>query len=51
MTPDEIRALTLTQVADAIRTRNLTSTEVTQACVDHAIATESTPPSSVARTM
>ena len=42
MTPDEIRALTLTQVAEAIRTRKLTSTEVTQACVDHAIATEGT---------
>ena len=42
MTPDEIRALTLTEVAAAIRTGALTSVEVTQACIDHASATEST---------
>ena len=42
MTPDEIRSLTLIEVAEAIRTRKLTSTEVTQACIDHAIATEPT---------
>ncbi|GMU41332.1 MAG: amidase [Chloroflexota bacterium] len=42
MTPDEIRALSLIEVAEAIRERRLTSVEVTRACIDHAAATEAT---------
>ena len=40
MNPEEIRSLTLIDVAKAIRERELTSVEVTQAAVDHAAATE-----------
>ncbi len=40
MNADEIRALSLIDVAAAIRDRKLSSTEVTTACVEHAEATQ-----------
>ncbi|MDP2328854.1 MAG: amidase family protein, partial [Dehalococcoidia bacterium] len=40
MNSDEIRALTLIDVADALREGRLTSMEVTRAAIDHAEATE-----------
>ena len=42
MNSDEIRSLSLVEVAAAIRERRLSSLDVTRACLEHARATEST---------